>query len=115
MMVENVPYIILNLFFVPMVSVWIHYNRSNKSLSANAEFFVIYSNYVVAISVVVKFVMIFLRYWTGLVFNWSSSYYGVLACAVAITLPYLKEMIQKNLKLRCEINGATGELKNEKK
>lgn len=102
-MTGNLPITIINLFFVPMISMMICYKKKNKEYKFNEEFFVPYSIYCVFISTFTKFFVVIIREWLSVDISVDSSYYTAIAIVVAFALPYTVEILQKNIEIKYSI------------
>lgn len=103
-MTGNLPMTIINLFFVPMISMMICYRRKNKEYKFNAQFFMPYSIYCVSIPTITKIFLVLLKNKGGIDIGVDSSYYTAFAMVVAYVLPYLVEIWQKNISIKCSIS-----------
>lgn len=112
-MSNHVPYIVMNIFFVPMIAIWIRYRRQNWKMVFSSEFLVRYGVYTCVISLITECISVVIRHFIGLEFGWDSTYYSILAIGVSVLLPYAMEAFEKNVKLECEITKEESK-KNEK-
>lgn len=110
---NHVPYIVMNIFFVPMIAIWIRYRRQNWKMVLSGEFLVRYAVYTCVVSLITECISVVIRQFIGLEYGWDSTYYSLAAICVATILPYGMEAFEKNVKLKCEITKEESK-KNEK-
>lgn len=102
-MTGNLPVTILNLFFVPFISMLIYYRRKKKEYKFSELFFMQYAIFCVVISTITKIFTVVFRKWLLIEIGVDSSYYTAIAIVVAYVLPYIIEVWQKNVNIICNI------------
>lgn len=91
----------INLFFIPIISVYIMYNR--KQVNEMAKIIMLYGIMVVTIAISSDMLGNILNKITGFDFSREGTKYGFLAIAVAMVIPYISEILKKSIKLNLEI------------
>ena len=99
----NLPMTLINLFCIPMISMMVYYKRNNKEYRVNGEFLFRYGVYTALIPTISKVIVIITRKWFSLEFDVDSSYYALIATIIAVLLPYLVEIVKKNLEVKVRI------------
>lgn len=98
---------LINLFFVPAISVYIMYNR--KQISDNVKMVLLYVVMVVANTIIGDVLGTILNKILGLDFSREGVKYGFMAIIIAIAIPYIVEIWKASINLNLEITK-----KNEK-
>ena len=109
MEILNIPMALVHVFFIPMISMFIYYRRNSKKLELNAEFITKYAIYTTIIVTIAKILTSVIFKFTEIRIKIDSTYFAVIAIAVAFLLPYVYEVFKKNFHVRCEIKGITNE------
>ena len=94
-----------NLFFVPLVSIFVFYRRNNMILKPDFGFFRLYALFSIAVSIVTFLFMKLLTITTGLGATLESQVYTIVASGIAFLLPYIFEIYSKYIDIRFEVKG----------
>ena len=95
----------LNLFFVPMISVFVFYRRNKKELFPDLDFFKQYVIYTIAVTIATFLTMKILTIITGFGATSESQVYTIVATIIAFLLPYIFEIYSKYIDIRFEVKG----------
>lgn len=113
-MTGNLPMAIINLFFVPTITMKILYKRSGKCCHFDGQFMMQYAIYCTFISMITKILVVVIRKFMTINIEVDSSYYTPVAILVAFVLPYIIEIVKKNIQVQCSITREVNEDTNEK-
>ncbi len=81
---------VINLFFIPAISVYILYKLKNRDLQFNAELLLTYMVNCSVVSVITKLVMFIVKYLFSFEHTQThTAYFAVAALAVSVILPFL--------------------------
>ena len=100
----------LNLFVIPVISLYIYGKRAGKEIGLKFESLALYSFFTVATAVISFALLKFCEMTFGFGAEPGSQVYTLVALLVAFVMPYVLEMYRVFINIRCEIKG-----KNEKK
>ena len=95
----------INLFFIPVISVSIHYRRSNRKIMADFDALTVYVAYLFVIVSVCYVITKIPEVMMGFEISIYSRIYTILAGIIAFILPYAYEIYKKYIDIRCEIKG----------
>lgn len=101
--------ILINLFFVPFISVAISAGRQGKKISCSMAFWVSYGCYATLIVPFSKILASLVEKALSMPVELYSGYYTLCAIPVAALLPFVSAVLKKMFHLTCEIK------KNEEK
>lgn len=105
--------VLINLLFIPMISIYIHYRRNNEKIAFTPSFAVKYCIFAVAVFLIAKIAAEFVSLFHDIAIPPVDAYYTVFAVPAAIVFPYLIEMFRKfRVKVKIE-NDSDG--KNDEK
>lgn len=93
---------LINLFFLPAITMYIYFKRSGRALSFSCENLCIYLVLTAALSVLCKIVIALIKLASGFYISPCSSYYTLLGIAVAAAFAILLELISKYISVRIE-------------
>ena len=113
-MTGNLPITIINLFFVPMITMRNLYKRSGKCSRFDGQFMMQYAIYCIFISMITKILVVVIGKFMTINIEVDSSYYTPVAILVAFVLPYIIEMVKKNIQVQCSITREVNKETNEK-
>lgn len=105
--------IIVNVFLCPMLAVMLYYKRADKGMKLDAYFLCRYSIFVACNMLITKAMVVGVHAIGKVLISLDSTYYTLLALISAGIMPYLYEIIKKNVKVRCIIE-KNDEEKNER-
>ena len=92
----------INLFFLPVITMYIYFKRNGRTLSFSCENLCIYIVLTAALSVLCKIVTVIINLVSGFVISPSSSYYTLVGIAVAAAFAVLIELLSKYISVRIE-------------
>lgn len=107
----NMPMAIIHVFFIPMITMLIYYSRSEKLMELNGEFFVRYGVNTVFVVTIAKVITSVIYKVSSVRLKIDSTYFGIIAIFVAFIMPYVIELLKKNIEIKCEIKGNKNENK----
>ena len=105
---------IINVFFCPILALWIHYRRTNKIIKLDGEFLCWYAIFTVFNMPITKAMVVAINHVFKILILIDSTYYTVLALCSAFLMPYLYEILKKNLSIKCTIEKIEGTINEEK-
>ncbi len=96
----------VDYLLIPFISLGIDLKRSKDDISLTLKSFLKYASYAVTI-IIVSYVLrlVISRLGVGINTDPGSDVYTVIATAVALVVPYIKEIITTYVNVRCEIKG----------
>lgn len=94
---------LVNLLFIPVLSLHIQYRRQNKPLEKSVSTLCDYAIWVVADLIACAVSMIILKKAVGIGPTPDSLTYSIINFVFAIILPYLHEIIRKYFEINVEI------------
>ena len=92
----------INLFFLPVITMYIYFKRNGRALSFSCENLFIYIVLTAALSALCKIVTVIIKLVSGFVISPSSSYYTLVGIAVAAAFAVLIELLSKYISVRIE-------------
>lgn len=95
--------VLLNLFFIPMITVYIRYARTGQAMKFSLFFLVKYAVITVLVFVGTKVVGMMAGAILPLVLTPDRATYTVCAVVVAVVLPYIYEFFHKYLHFRVKV------------
>lgn len=95
--------VLLNLFFIPMITVYIRYARTGQAMKFSLSFLVKYAVITVLVFVGTKVVGMMAGAILPLVLTPDRAAYTVCAIVVAVVLPYIYEFFHKYLHFRVKV------------
>ncbi len=91
---------------IPFISLGIDLRRSKREVKLSLQTFMLYVSYTVAVILTTYVIRLVLsRLGVGVNTDPGSDIYTVIATAVALIAPYVKEIITTYFNVRCEIKG----------
>ncbi|MBQ7288917.1 MAG: hypothetical protein IJW78_04225 [Clostridia bacterium] len=99
MFVDNV-LTIINLFFIPIISLYIYIKKNNKALRFSFENFCIYAVLVATSSILNKALVVVINLVSGKMIYIASSYYTLIGLVTAVFIPIIYEIITKYISVR---------------
>lgn len=91
---------LINLFFVPMIAVYIYYSRRKEKLIFSLEFVVKYCVITAAVFVITKGLLTLVGIFTSFTLNIGGIIYAVSAVIVSVLLPLALAFIKKYVSIR---------------
>ena len=89
----------LNLFFVPMISVYIFYKLTKRPIEFSMQFVAIYMMVCVAVAVITKFILLLVRFLFSTPFvETTNTIYTIVAIIVSLIIPSFMSKISFSLK-----------------
>ena len=104
----NNDYILMfvDYLLIPFIALGIDLRRSKCEIKLTLQAFLKYVSYAVAVIIITYVIRLVLsRLGVGVNTDPGSDIYTVIATAVALIVPYVKEIITTYLNVRCEIKG----------
>lgn len=101
MSADNLFYII-NLFFLPVITMYIYLKRCSKKLMFSFENLCIYAALVPVNSVVNKAAVVIIKAVTGKTFELHSSYYTLIGIITGVLIAFVFEIATKYISIRIE-------------
>ena len=104
----NNDYILMfvDYLIIPLIALGIDMRRSGKKQAFSIEVAASYASYATVVVIIVYVVRVVMsRLGIGMDTDPGTGLYTVFATAVALILPYIKEMIATYINVRCEIKG----------
>ena len=104
----NNDYILMftDYLLIPFIALAIDLRRSKSEIKFTLQAFLKYVSYAVAVIIITYVIRLVLsRLGVGVNTDPGSDIYTVIATAVALIVPYVKEIITTYLNVRCEIKG----------
>ncbi|MBS5843661.1 MAG: hypothetical protein KIC77_09305 [Clostridiales bacterium] len=95
--------ILMNLFFVPMITMYIYYSRKKKKLEFTFSFFVKYCIVTVLVFLFAKIFSQFVNVFYPLALPLDRASYTLFAVPAAIVLPFAIEFIQKYFRFKIKV------------
>ena len=90
---------ILNLFFIPMIMLYLFYKLKQRELKLNAEFISLYMVSCSVVAVVTKLLLFVAKYLFSLLYtDVESAYYSFVAIIVAVLIPLVLKLFKIEIK-----------------
>lgn len=105
--------VLINLLFIPMISIYIHYKRNNEKISFTPTFAVKYCIFAVAVFLLAKIGAEFVSLFHDIAIPPVDAYYTIFAVPAAVVFPYLIEMFKK-FRVKVKIENDSNEKNDEK-
>ena len=93
---------LINLFIAPVISLFLYFKRGKKELRMSLETFCVYSVFLILNILLGKALLTLIKTATGFAIALNSSYYTVIASALALLLPLLYELVRTHLSVEIE-------------
>ena len=101
MEILNIPMAIVHVFFIPMISMFLFYQKNKKAIKLDGEFLVRYCIYTTVIVTIVKIITSVIFMITSIRIKIDSTYFGVMAIFVSICVTgQLVEFIKSNFEIK---------------
>lgn len=101
------PMVFINLFFVPVITLYLAHKNEKKALSFTAESLCHYCIAVVCNIPLTKMLVVLARYAIRMDISMDSGYYTLVA-AISACLLYLLPVVHKNTQLHVEVSKNEG-------
>lgn len=93
----------INLFLLPIISLYLYNKRNKKELLFNFENICLYSLYLSVGSICNKAIIVIIRFFLTVQININSSYYTAIGVLTFALLPIIFEIIKKHLSIIVEV------------
>lgn len=101
--------VLLNLFFIPMITVYIRYARTRQTMAFSLAFLVKYAVITVLVYAGTKMIAKLAGAIVPLILTPDRTTYTICAIVVAALLPYIYEFLQKHLHFRVKVEKSQDE------
>ena len=96
---------LINLFFLPLITIYIYFRRVGRDFVFSCENLCIYTVLTAVISILCKAATVIVNLIFKVYISPCSSYYTLIGVAVAAAAAFLIELLSKYVSVRIEDNG----------